>query len=227
MSIHSFKHSGNLADIIYSLPALKALGGGVLYLDTNGGHPRFNSTAYDTIRPLLLEQEYIHDVRVWNNEPIDFDLDSARAPATDPKMNLAAMYLRKFGLDEQVLDRPWLTIKSEPIKLHKEIIINRTARRQAKYQMLEVTKWYWLPKSIFIGLPIEHEWFEHTFDCKIEHYPTRDALEIARILKGAAKLMANQSLVMSIAIGLDVPFMQEVYDLAPNCQFRRQGSVYF
>jgi len=206
---------------------MKELGGGILYLNTNSGRSEFNSFAYDTIRPLLVEQNYISDVRAWNGEPIDFDLDSARTTATDAKTNLAAIYLRHFGIDENVLDLPWLTTRGEPIKLHKEIIINRTARRQAKYQMLEVTKWHWLPRSIFIGLPIEHEWFEHTFDCKIEYFPTRDALEIALVLKGAAKLIANQSLVMSIAIGLGVPFMQEVYDLAPNCQFRRQGSGYF
>jgi hypothetical protein len=32
-----FKHSGDLGDIIFSLPTIRALGGGTLYLDPAGG----------------------------------------------------------------------------------------------------------------------------------------------------------------------------------------------
>lgn len=33
----TFKHSGDLGDIIFALPAVRALGGGILYLDPDGG----------------------------------------------------------------------------------------------------------------------------------------------------------------------------------------------
>ena len=33
----TFKHSGDMGDIIFSLPTIRALGGGVLYLDPRGG----------------------------------------------------------------------------------------------------------------------------------------------------------------------------------------------
>ncbi|CAN5598580.1 hypothetical protein BH10PLA1_BH10PLA1_05760 [soil metagenome] len=33
----TFKHSGDMGDVILSLPAVRALGGGVIYLDPSGG----------------------------------------------------------------------------------------------------------------------------------------------------------------------------------------------
>ena len=33
----TFKHSGDMGDIVFSIPTVRALGGGVLYLDPDGG----------------------------------------------------------------------------------------------------------------------------------------------------------------------------------------------
>ena len=35
--VKTFLHSGDLGDIIYSLPTIRKLGGGILYLDITGG----------------------------------------------------------------------------------------------------------------------------------------------------------------------------------------------
>ena len=35
--VKTFKHSGDIGDIIYSLVTIKKMGGGILYLDTSGG----------------------------------------------------------------------------------------------------------------------------------------------------------------------------------------------
>jgi hypothetical protein len=239
MSDHTFKHSGDLGDIVYSLPAVKALGGGTLYLDIDGGredpfvvdqsingYTRFNLTGYNLIRPLLMEQPYIRDVRIWKKEPVEFNLDSTRALNVDRKANLAALYMRRFGLDEEFVHTPWLELTSPPIKLHKNVILNRTPRYHCKYTLWELNKEAWLPMCIFIGPPIEHEMFESTFNYKVDYHPTKDALEIAQVLKGAMQLLGNQSLVMAIAIGLGVSYLQEVYDFSPNCIFKRENAQY-
>ena len=71
----TFKHSGDLGDIIYSLPVIKSLGGGLLFLDTTGGadepsckaqcmdgKTNFNKTSYEFIKPLIEAQPYIKGV---------------------------------------------------------------------------------------------------------------------------------------------------------------------
>jgi hypothetical protein len=236
----TFKHSGDLGDIIYSLPAVKALGGGVLYLDTSGGESdpivrqqtirgksKFNQSGYEIIRPLLLEQPYIKDVRVWNGEPVQYNLDSSRTQMNDMRASLASLYMRVLGLDERLTNDPWLTLKSPPISLGKPIILNRTARYQAKYHWWEINQRAIIPQAIFVGLEKEHEIFEYTFDCKVYFHKAKDALEIARILAGSQLLIGNQSFVMSIAIGLGTAFMQEIYDSAPNCVYQRSNGQYF
>jgi hypothetical protein len=242
MGEQTFKHSGALGDIIYSLPTIKALGGGVLYLDIEGGKDepaimgergdgriRFDRRGYDTIRPLLLEQPYLKDVSIWEHQPVDHNLnDMRKVPVSRGEFRiLDAFYASQFPPGTVAPDAPWLTLKSEPIKLHKPIIVNRTGRYQQKDARWEMNKPHWLPNGIFIGLEIEHRMFEHTFDCKIDFFKTNDALEIARVLLGAKLLIANQSFVMAIAIGLGIPFIQETYEPMADCVFKRANAQYF
>jgi hypothetical protein len=240
MQTATFKHSGDLGDIIYALPAIKALGGGVLFLDVNGGESdpivhrqcvrgrcKFNQRGYDVIRPLLAEQPYLAEVRIWNGEVVQYNLDACRAQMSDMRANLAALYMRMYGLDERLVNEPWLTLASAPINLGKQIVFNRTVRYQAKYHWWEMNHRAMLPQAVFLGYEKEHEIFEYTFDCKVDFHKANDALEIARVLRGAQVLIGNQSFVMSIAIGLGIPFVQEVYDTAPNCVFQRANAQYF
>ena len=74
--VKTFKHSGDLGDIIYSLPTIRALGGGILYLDPEGGandkyvrdqsvdgRTRLNKLTIDSLTPLLEAQPYIEKVK--------------------------------------------------------------------------------------------------------------------------------------------------------------------
>lgn len=69
--LKTFKHSGDLGDIIYGIHTMELLGGGILYLDITGGigelvNPtHFTQESFDYIKPLLITQPYIHDVKVW------------------------------------------------------------------------------------------------------------------------------------------------------------------
>ena len=80
---NSFLHSGDLGDIIYSLPSIKKLGGGTLYLNPSANNLQNNypiktkltKNSINLLRPLLLEQEYIYDVSIWNGNAIDYNLD--------------------------------------------------------------------------------------------------------------------------------------------------------
>ena len=93
----NFFHSGNLGDVVWSLPTIKALGGGDLYL-AKGGIPsairkynngpvfpeyegRLSQKDIDLITPLLEAQPYIGSVKIpigELGEIINYDLDKFR-----------------------------------------------------------------------------------------------------------------------------------------------------
>jgi hypothetical protein len=82
--VNSFRHSGKLGDIIYSLPAVRALGGGVFYVDaatTYFEKPALGRDAAQMMVDLLKTQEYIHSAAIFNGEPISCDLDRFRGKA--------------------------------------------------------------------------------------------------------------------------------------------------
>lgn len=80
----TFLHSGECGDIIASLSTIKLLLGesrvARLYLDVTGGMTcnsdqvnkiigrpmKFNQAAFDFIKPLIENQDYIESVRIWN-----------------------------------------------------------------------------------------------------------------------------------------------------------------
>lgn len=237
----TFKHSGDLGDIIYALPAVRALGGGTLLLDVDGGRAepwcqqtclqgrtKFNRAGYDTIRPLLLAQPYVADVQVWQpGQPVDHNLDRfRRLVSQDNRLNLATAHLREFGLDEAQFNVPWLTVADGPVRLHKPVVINRTVRYHAKYHWWAKHIHQIAPQAVFVGHEKEHDIFQYTFDHPVDFHRPADALEIARILLGATFLVANQSFVLSIAHGLGTPYYQEAYDAAQTCLFPRDNGRY-
>lgn len=84
----TFKHSGDLGDIVYALPAIRALGGGVLCLDSAGGesepacraqcidrNTKFNQAGFDFVAPLLRRQPGLNEVATWRGQAVDVNLD--------------------------------------------------------------------------------------------------------------------------------------------------------
>ncbi len=81
--VNTFLHSGKLGDIIWALPAIKHLGGGILYLRINQIDPGPNEVMLtkegaESIITLLKTQEYIHDVKIYSGEEITHNLDLFR-----------------------------------------------------------------------------------------------------------------------------------------------------
>lgn len=84
MSSKTFRHSGKLGDIIYSLPTVKALGGGTFYLDYRtqymGKPPLGRQTALMMVQ-LLETQDYIEKASLYEGEPVSYNLDQFRDKA--------------------------------------------------------------------------------------------------------------------------------------------------
>ena len=97
----AFKHKPCLGDVIYGLPVVQSLGGGILYLDPAAhGHREVAEywnhypadenrpgsdldrtvhgwiSQFNLLIPVLKQLNYIHDARIYWGEPIDIDLDN-------------------------------------------------------------------------------------------------------------------------------------------------------
>ena len=82
--MNSFRHSGKLGDIIYSLPAVKALGGGSYLVDHRTeyfGKPALGERAARMMTELLLTQDYIQQAALYDGRPVSCDLDRFREVA--------------------------------------------------------------------------------------------------------------------------------------------------
>jgi hypothetical protein len=232
----TFKHSGDLGDIIYSLPTIRALGGGILYLDPNGGasdpiikrqiidkKTKLTKQTIEFITPLLKDQEYIKDVLLWEGQKVEYNLDLFRATFASPLRrsktgNLADLHLQTFNLPFSEVTKPWINVKNEK-KLGK-VVISRSARVQGGYAWLNSQKYKMIGKTVFVGLPKEHEFFEWTFGIQIPYIKTDTVIELAEVIKGATTFIGNSSFPLSLAIGMGHPrIMQEVDPKVPTTVF--------
>jgi len=246
MNYKSFKHSGDLGDIIYSLPTIKRLGGGILYLDITGGEDEkicqmqcidgktnFNKTSYEFIKPLLLKQSYIKGVEIYKKgQTIDHNLNIFRYKFSDPNSrskskNLLDLHLEAFNQPEWDPNEAWLEV-DKPIKLDRSTIVCRSPRMQANFPWFQMHKFNFRDKAIFIGLPKEHELFEYTFNIKIPYHKVENALDVARILSGCKAFVANSTFNLSIAIGLGtVPIVQDVEPHFPTTVFQGKKNMQY
>jgi hypothetical protein len=239
----TFKHSGDLGDIVYALPAIEALGGGALLLDITGGanepacmaqcidkKTKFNRGGYEFIAPLLREQPYVEQVAVWNGEAVDYNLNQFRFKFNDPKTrsktrNLLDLHLDAFGLPVHDPDAAWLRC-GPPIALDRKIVISRSPRMQSNFPWFVVRKHYFRDNGVFIGLPKEHELFEYTFDTTIPYHPTKNALAMARVIAGCDLFIGNSTFALALAIGLGrVSIVQELEPHFPTTHFEGKKNM--
>jgi hypothetical protein len=223
----TFKHSGHSGDIIYSLPAVRALAGDFpaklrLRLDAPMDGPvaqlhpvqgvLLNRAMYDGLEPLLRAQPYIGDVRPHAGEPVDFDLDQFRtAPLPWARMNISRLYFPFFGICPD-LSLPWLSVPPDP-DFRDCVVLARSARY--RNPCLEHGALAGLRNLVFVG--IESEFLEMRATLPgLRWAPVQDFLQMARIIAGCRFFIGNQSLPYALAEGLKVPRLLEVDPAIPN-----------
>jgi len=238
-STTNFTTMGTFGDTIYSLCLVKMLGGGNMYVKLNAldnfvktviGWPnagaasgRYTQRDYEILKPLLEAQDYLHTIDIWNGQPDDhlslldhwkFHLirgwqgNQTECYALTQGMNIHDPEIRKT-----LLLTPWL-IPVEPIRIpNKPFVVNRTDRYLYGAPSQE---WHtWIKNGlgdygIFVGSKDEHANFEKLFDTKIEYYETKNLLELAQVIQGSEMFIGNQSVALSIAIGLGKSYQCEV-----------------
>jgi hypothetical protein len=251
----TYRHSGTAGDTIYSLAAVKKMGGGEFQIGIRNLEPtlekygyrasdcdpahkgRYTEKDYALMAPLIERQSYITQVNPWNTgdaEP-DVDLDAYRAVLYRTfEGNIVESYFRTFNLPFtlQDIDDPWL--ESDSIT-EAAIIVNSTPRYRdpdAQGVWLQMCSDAQLDKNgLFVGTIAEYDTFVQSTGCNIKYRPVKDFLELANIINGADAFLGNQSMALSIAMGLGKTSVVELHKIKPmpyrECFFPRTNITYF
>lgn len=224
MTSRWFSHSGDIGDILYSLPTIRAAGGGTLYLFDAPGRTSHGMTLEKamTIKPLLLLQHYIVDV-IFSHDPRDSDLNGFRDHWCSSR-TLADMHLATHGFDWRSRIQQWLHVDAP--RSVAPVIIHRSARYHNEgFPWKRIIERY-QGGIVMVGTSTEHETFCKEFG-PVPYYYTSDFLELARVIAGSKLFIGNQSAPEAVCEGLKHNKILEVHPPTSNCCcFQRLGAVY-
>lgn len=221
----TFLHSGSLGDIVYSLPTIKAMGGGRLYVKRALFHDGYDQ--FTAAEDLLAQQPYLFDVQPYPaqydqfqydpNIRIDFDLDQARRQPRRGVVHIVKRHMDAFGVRSATWRKPWLTVNGPaPVSFDYDVIhLTPRYRNDSRVDWRKVLAA--IPGLVFfIGFEREYRDFIRTAG-KVEYIPTRNLLEMAQVIKGSRALFCNQSVALTIAQGLGHPYFLERHPRRTNC----------
>lgn len=234
-----FYHSGDFGDIIYALPAIRAMGGGKLFIGPSlEWKTRLAMTAahVDVMRPLLELQPYIHGIEFCQRPPPEVNVNLNRfrehlltehqlAGARSRLHNLAEAHLYTFKLPLSECDVPWLTVDG-PVAMEKyPVLIHRSARWLNPNFPWDKVMARHGKHAVFVGLRAEYNQF-----CKqwgwLPYIPTDNFLVLARLIAGCRLFIGNQSLPYALREGMKKESLLEVWPGGPNCVFNRTNALY-
>ena len=242
--MNTYRHSGTLGDLIYSLSIVKKMApeNNAMFLvalnniercvaqygyrsdEVDPAHRgRFTLQDYEWLRPLLRRQSYIADVGTWTQGTPDPDVDLDRFRGTlfrGFEGNYVQAYHLAFDLPFRMedYDTPWL--EADPVKT-RPIVVSRTARYRSTEPEATATHQQMAQDAdlenngIFVGTKTEHEDYVATTGVAIPYQPVGDFLELANIVAGAELVVANQNFVYSLAVGLGRPAVLETIKIKP------------
>lgn len=237
MSMLEIKHSGQLGDIIYSLPAMLGLAKKLgrirlrLFIPNDkiahhapglnhiGGSLMVSPPMFDFIAPLLLSQPYIESINYVQEEQIPtsaVDFDIIRGGLLNLSAgNIKDYYLKAFGLMAPPI-QPWISVPDAPHTQQFDIVVGRSTRYlnvSIDYRLLNQTQ-----LSVgFIGTQGEFDAFRSFYpELTVTHAKTEDARDVCRLIASAQVYIGNQSLFFAIAEALQAPRLLEVFEPVPN-----------
>lgn len=221
--MNRFVSSGDLGDIIASLPAVRHLGGGVYHL-VNRPWTKALLPRVHLIEPLLRSQPYITDV-VAGELPAKkkcdtvFDFSTFRQGGLPWGKTLGALQAEWVGVPAGEIDftQPWLVGIPPSRKAKGRFVVARSPRYHTPTFPWRAVLGAIGEGTIFLGLPEECEQLQSATGASLQHVPTRDLLEVAQIIAGSHCFIGNQSSPFNIAEGLKHPRILECCDWVPDC----------
>ncbi len=233
-------HNGNAGDIIYCLPLLKKLneitGKSVnlvlkinepLKIGDGYEHPlgsvMLNQGMVDGLKPLLASQSYINEIAVFHDNKIHLDLTLFReAGFALDKGNIARWNSFITGININ-LGNAWISVEPDK-KFAGSIVLARSSRYNnalVSYSFLSNYK-----NVVFVG--VESEYSEMKNDIPgLKWQQVNDFLQLAEIIAGCKLFIGNQSFPYSLAEGLKVNRLLEVFYQIPNVMPEGPGGYDF
>lgn len=203
---NTFLHSGSYGDMIFGLPAVIAAGGGTYYI---------RNDQYAGIGRLWEAQPYIKvsivsDTewrRMKDTDAVTHDLDLFRSTGD---LHVARMHLSAFGLSFD-LTQPYL-FNIPPNKVAR-VVVQDTGRQRFPGSTVD---WKILKKveneCVFLGNDWDWEIFQQDRPyLSIPRYKVDDIYEFARVVAGADLFVGNMSIGQTIAEGLKIPYVVDLY----------------
>ena len=206
--MNEFFHSGATGDIIFSLPTIKAMGGGKLYISN------FDKQRSESVKKLIEVQPYITEVVIMDGHAPGYDLNRFRDYASHHN-NLVEAHFK--GLQQPIdptWKEGWLTLPEPNFELFptkKYSVINRTNRyadpafnwaNEVEYLKTISDEVY------FLGYFQEWQEFNNTFGTNI-NFVDLDFLEGAYFIKNAVMFSGCYSAWSTIAMGLGLSYRLE------------------
>jgi hypothetical protein len=251
----TYRHSGTLGDLIYSLSVVKKMEPGHFMVAINnieacvaqyGYRPdevdpahkgRFTTQDFEWLAPLLERQSYISELSTWHPGDVepDVDLDRFRGVLFRGfEGNYVEAYHRTFDLPftQEDYSTTWLEADATPVA---SVVVSRTFRYRdpnGDQSWREIAHDTNLDQvGIFLGTQAEHEDFVRATEVHIPHHPVNDFLEMANIIAGCDLFLGNQSFGYSLAVGLGKDSVLETIKIKPlqnnECYFPRPNIQYF
>jgi hypothetical protein len=221
----TFKHSGNAGDIIYSLPCIKSHSNKAIIqlaldvpLEYKAYHPnggvQLNKTMFDMLRPLLNYQEYVHETKIWDGSPVDYDLDIFRKAGLDLSHgDIITWYNHVYPFIAD-LSKSWLKASAYLPEYSDKIVLVHSHRYHSpliNYQFMQDYK----DRIVFLGVEKEHEDFQAKY-FNVERVVVNDFLEMANIIASCKLFVGNQTMGYAIAEALKVNRLLEQSPSAHN-----------
>jgi len=203
--MHNFFHSGEAGDIIFSLPTIKAMGGGTLQI------VNFDKQRSESIKKLIEVQPYINEVIITDGYVGGIDLNRFREHAAH-NVNLVEAHFRGQGIPiDPTWKEGWLTLPEREISKSNYSVINRTTNyadpnfnwaKEVEY-LKTISN-----KVFFIGYESECELFNSTFGTDVEFIEV-DFLAGAYLIQNAVMFTGCYSAWSTIAMGLGINYRLE------------------
>lgn len=226
--MHTFKHSGHIEELIYSLPIIKHFGGGKLFIHLNQmewliqnyygreAPPEIKNKVdvgeYGELVELLTGQEYITSVEAFSNQEISHNLDRFRTAFLHWKGNFVDCYASCFPVPDEKMQElrntPWLKIAPKKFE-DKTVVVSRSAVKKP-----ELTAPHWAQwkaerldkKAFFLGSKEDYINFVNEFGWDLPLVEPKNLLEKARYIAGATTFIGSTGVELALAnaIGVEV-----------------------
>lgn len=246
----SFLHAGSIGDVWASLPGLKEFykktgykallylinGQKAIYYEgathptknEDGDMVMLNESVIKMMMPLLREQEYIADVKIWNNQPIDVDLNRIREQFVGmPNFCISRWYFYVYPDLACDLSKQWMYVPETDKDFAKnKIIISRTERYNNETINYSFLKKY-EDEIIFTGTMREYNNFCINFDLNVKKLSINNFLELAQAISQSKFHISNQTMAFQISQGILHPRILELCRYAPNVLVRGENAFDF